>query len=353
MKVQIVISPKQALAIGRDVAGTHNIGIDPAALTETQRQTLAECGKSVPPTRDGDWKYEGEWKADLYLPADPYQHGAGEVTDTTTEALLAWLDKAGAVLAKRAFDLRETEKANAKYKADRQSQLQGIVRQLMQLNDEQLRKANITSVYVIPPGSEDYQGYDLSGLDDCEERRWLEETRQRITALDKAAAAIQDKKRKEREQAKEEAKLTYLNTWMLDHASHDDREQWKDGLLSRNDAIALLADSVLDPIGPSLVSEKEMDELGNSCRCNWGEVAAISRKAYAAWLELQNLLPKGAKHEFLWAELYEHETDAEGVCCLNGDGLPRGVYAVRVKIAAGPFTLERMILLSEEEPSRK
>jgi hypothetical protein len=153
--------------------------------------------------------------------------------------------------------------------------------------------------------------------------------------------------KKAAEDAKEAAKLLYISRWLAVHGSSLIQKQHREGLLCRNDVVKIIANSVLNPIGPAY----EFFICGNAAHhCNFEPVKCLPQEIYANWDALSTKLPANTLYEFHVVKpcLLDEDNESEDYRALNTNDemVGKKVYIVQVEVPAGPFTFRRKILLS-------
>jgi hypothetical protein len=148
----------------------------------------------------------------------------------------------------------------------------------------------------------------------------------------------------EAERADQAAKAAYITAWLNAHAPADTIAQHAAGLLCRATAVSMIADAVLDPIGPEW-PKTAMCEI-NSCPCyQYKEEPCIPRRLYPAWKALEAKLPQGTTQEFFSAR--ECLRDEDGSYGSDDDRETAGPkqWGVFLTVPHGPFVFERRIKL--------
>jgi hypothetical protein len=144
--------------------------------------------------------------------------------------------------------------------------------------------------------------------------------------------------KKRREEELERAKTDYIAAWVSKHAEPDVQEQFRDGLLARKDALAMIASAAFEAAGVP-AGEPGVSRCDDSnCPCGYKELDALPRAIYSAWKALRATLPDGYSVQF-----YRVRECLKDDGYYDGDGESAGPphYTVDLKIPCGPFTFER------------
>lgn len=146
-----------------------------------------------------------------------------------------------------------------------------------------------------------------------------------------------ERDKKEAADAKEEAKLDYIESFMETSAPPEMLAQHKDGLLSREDALTAIADQEFSKLG--LEEWKPVICRDSNCACGRKDVTHLPQAAYVKFREIKRKLPADRKVELEFERVRE--------CGRNGadyDSEPLApVYGVTVKLPVGPFLFERFV----------
>ena len=138
--------------------------------------------------------------------------------------------------------------------------------------------------------------------------------------------------------AREDAKVTFLNAWV---ASADDstlRQQWSAGLLCRSELLAIIAEKTFADLG--LVEHDFTACKNRDCPCGLKDIQCIPRADYPEWLKIKERLPEGTK--VACERVRECLRDADGGID-DGEEAGAPYTTALLKVAVGPFTFERRI----------
>jgi hypothetical protein len=144
------------------------------------------------------------------------------------------------------------------------------------------------------------------------------------------------------EDAKKRAKEEYIAQWIGEHGDQDLRDQYADGLLARESALKLIADTAFAGYGleewiPTLCQSQ-------NCPCGRSDVQSLPREVYPRFRALKAKLPETAVleperiRECLRDEAEEYNYDP-------GQQTLPPAYGTTVKLRVGPFTFERLVKL--------
>jgi hypothetical protein len=170
----------------------------------------------------------------------------------------------------------------------------------------------------------------------------------RRRAIEEDARKAAEKAKEDAEAAKAQAKTDYINTWIAANASPAIQKQHQDDLLTRADAIRLIADAAFDALGVPQAHRVTMCQ-DDSCACGIKDVNGIPTEVYERWLTVAGLLPDNVFLEFEVARDCERDADgyydADGAYDRTGlnDGAGKSYYTAMIKLPVGPFIFQRRI----------
>lgn len=145
--------------------------------------------------------------------------------------------------------------------------------------------------------------------------------------------------KKQREEALERAKTEYIAEWISKYAETDVQEQFRDGLLARKDALAMIAAAAFDAAGVP-AGEPTVPQCGiQGCPCGYREVESLPRSIYPVWKALRAGLPEGYSVTFY--RVRECQRSDDGYYDEDSDPVGPPYYTVDLKIPHGPFVFER------------
>jgi len=128
----------------------------------------------------------------------------------------------------------------------------------------------------------------------------------------------------------EEAKSQFIAAWVSSACDAELIEQHAAGLLCHREAVSMIADAVLNPLG--MAADYTMCNDPDH-HCGPCEITCLPRRLYGAWKTLEAKLPAGTTWDF------ERVVD-----CLGMD-LTKKRYFVNVHVPSGPFVFDRAIEL--------
>lgn len=138
----------------------------------------------------------------------------------------------------------------------------------------------------------------------------------RIAAEDAARAAAQA------------AEQAYCDEWVAAHADEATREQYRDGLLSREDLLEAIKEWACSGLPPEHTVNTCDDR---ACPCGITRVTTLPREVYAAWKEIKAGLPESVTWEF------ERARDHDG---------EQPYYTALLHVPAGPFRFARCVKIA-------
>ena len=323
--VKVTIDPAKALLRGRAVSGDAIITLEDADIpkfTVEEQELLVSCKKQAQDKADfriyAD--FAGATLEDLkeYLASEVAKRKANEERRLYEEAKRLQEEIALAVERLHAWLAGDT----SYFPADFRGHFYG------QSYDESTRKG----VMAIEP--------DLLQRAEIERRARLAKHEKEEDERHAREKAEQDAKQAAAD-AKNAEKEAYIASWIAEHADEDTKQQFSEGLLCRNAAVKLIADSVLDPIGGEAVYS--ICEASDH-PCGTEAIACLPRSVYPAWKVLKADMPEGAEYEFkkvrpCMSDLIDEDNPDE-------DGLGNPFFVVKVTVPHGPFTFKREIRLS-------
>lgn len=164
---------------------------------------------------------------------------------------------------------------------------------------------------------------------------------ERLTQRNKEAAAAQ----KAAAEAKAQAKQEYIASWIAEHGSADDREQFADGLLSRKTILSMIAARAFADLGIPEAFSYDDDFCRNSdCPCGEQTLDVLTRKHYRAWKTLKAKLPEGSTFDFHSVREHLGEDDAYE----QGEQAGPAQTFVTLHVPVGPFVFDRNVKLEEQ-----
>jgi hypothetical protein len=108
----------------------------------------------------------------------------------------------------------------------------------------------------------------------------------RWTEQRKAAAALVTAA----EEAKEQTKLAAISTWIAEHGTPLQQARHTDGLMSRAEAIKLMATWVMDQYQVPPEDDRQVCSK-RECPCSETEITSLSEAAYEVWADVRHKLP--------------------------------------------------------------
>jgi uncharacterized protein YbaA (DUF1428 family) len=157
---------------------------------------------------------------------------------------------------------------------------------------------------------------------------------ERRNAADRAAKDVA-------ELAKEQAKSNFIEAWISEHGTDEDRDQFADGLLSRKAALALIADAAFAEHGvPEPATEPHVCK-DSDCPCGSADVDALPRSVYPAWRALKAKLPEGYAVTFDRVRECLRDDGWDG----EGESAAPPYYTAEITIPCGPFQFTRTVKL--------
>jgi hypothetical protein len=153
--------------------------------------------------------------------------------------------------------------------------------------------------------------------------------------------------KKAADEAKERAKQQCIAEFI---AAHGDAigEQFADGLLSRQEALTMLAESVFDELGIPEAAKWDNNYCEDSdCACGEKDLNALPQSVYPAWKAIKDKLSGVEGWKVAFRCIREHH---EGE--YNDDGETRSAgpafYIASVIVPHGPFQFERAVKLEKQ-----
>jgi hypothetical protein len=168
----------------------------------------------------------------------------------------------------------------------------------------------------------------------------------RYDAYQYARKAEADKEKAEKEKAekeREKAKEAYIAAWIPAHADWTVREQFAEGLLSRQAALDVIAEDAFKNLPAEASYNGDFcDET--DCPCGTKDLRSIPTSRYPVWREVKGKLPEGYKVGFFRVRECLHEEQSyDG--CVDEQRARKARYFALVTIPYGPFQFERRIEL--------
>lgn len=160
--------------------------------------------------------------------------------------------------------------------------------------------------------------------------------------LDAAARRAKLKAEEAAKEAKEAAKLKYIDAFVAE-CGGSLAEQHKAGLLARSEVVRMIADAVFEEFG--LPDHHALTTCQDeACPCGTVSVDAIPPATYAAWLPIAKLLPEGATADF--EKTRDCVRDEDGELEPGNDGAGKPYYTAFVRLTVGPFVFKRRIKIA-------
>jgi hypothetical protein len=202
-------------------------------------------------------------------------------------------------------------------------------------------EGNLRISYAVRQAAWPYDG-DQEVMNSPEAKAWLAELTLENEAVIANARASALKAKADAE-LKEAEKTAYITKWVTEHCDADTVQQLSDGLLCRKAALKLMADSVLDPIGPEITYRICQDQ---KCPCGSTNLDCLPRSVYPAWKTMRDRIPAGftANFQSFRECLRDEDEDCDGGDDSDETAGPK-VYAVNLKVPVGPFILERLVAI--------
>ena len=143
------------------------------------------------------------------------------------------------------------------------------------------------------------------------------------------------------EAAKEQAKQDYIAAWIAEHGDRDTRDQFAEGLLSRNAALTMIAEHCFSSHGISEAVKVSEPCDDRECPCCDDTVETLPRRVYPAWREFKAKLPEGSKATFSKVRQCLRDEDWDG----DGETAAPAYYTADLTVPCGPFQFERRVKL--------